>query len=172
MFLKHDAVLPNGHETTKYMVITATGKRYHKAEAYACVTMVATARPIHEMKRNHPSLLRELQQHNVYLRSTAFQTTETVEIGFFLGLHPSLTNLDWRTQQIRKALGHEDVVPHFQLYRRKLTEGDNSTSCIVIRCQKQEVQALQSLLMQEQNTALGMGVDFIPYHLASVWKHT
>lgn len=134
--------------------------------------MVATARPIHEMKRSFPSLIHKLQNNNVYLQRTTFQTTETVKIGFFIGLHSSLTNLTWQTQQIAQALGHNDQVPQFQLYRQKLREGKNFTSFIVIRCAKSNVQELQKRLMTTQSNALGKGVNYIPYHLVSVWKQS
>ena len=161
--------LPDKSNSIEYTDLTANQKRYNQAETYACVTTVATARPIHEMKRLHPRLLQTLQQHNVYLRSTNFSTTDTSEIGFLIGLHPSMTNIEWRTQQLTKALGHIDQVPRFQLYRRKLQEDDTTTSVIVIRCAKSDVQDLQTALMTAKKDALGTGVEFIPYHLVSVW---
>lgn len=145
-------------------------KRYNQAEAYAFVTTVATARPIYEIKRIHPRLLYTLLQHNIYLHSTNFLTTDTSKIRFLIGLHASITNIEWRTKQITKALGHIDQVPRFQLYRHKLQEEDSTTSLIVIRCAKSDVQDLQTALMKAKKNALGNGVEFIPYHLVSVWK--
>ena len=49
-----------------------TQNEYHKAKAYVCITMVATARPIHERRQNFPTLIHELQTKNVYLQSTTF----------------------------------------------------------------------------------------------------
>ena len=171
-FLTATETLPTETELTAYTEMEATQKRHQNTAAYACITMVATARPIHEMKRTQPTLIQKLQEQNVYLRSTSFNTTETTEIGFFIGLHPSLTNLQWRTTQISKALGHIDQVPSFQIYRRKLQEGDTTTSCIVVRCAKKDVQDLQTRLMTVQPNALGKGVDYIPYSAVSVWTQT
>ena len=71
----------------------ATQKRYQNTEAYTCITMVATARLIHKLKQTQPTLIQTLQEQKVYLQSTSFHTTETTKIGFFIGLHPSLTKL-------------------------------------------------------------------------------
>ena len=171
-FLTATESLPTETDLQEYTEMEATQKRHQNTAAYACITMVATARPIHEMKRTQPTLIQTLQAQNVYLRSTSFNTTETTEIGFFIGLHPSLTNLQWRNTQISKALGHVDQVPSFQIYRRKLQEGDTTTSCIVVRCAKKDVQELQTRLMTVQPNALGKGVDYIPYSAVSVWKQT
>ena len=106
----------------------------------------------------------------MYLRSTTFATTDTTEIGFLIGLHPSITHIDWRTNQIHQALGNTDLVPRFQLYRRKLQVDETSTSVIVIRCAKQDVQDLTAAIINIPPHTLGKGVEFIPYHLISVWK--
>ena len=94
--------------------------------------MVTMARPIQEMKRNQPTLIQVLQEENVFIRSTVLETTDTVEIGYFLGLHPSLTNLGWRGQQIAQRLGLPENIPQFQIYRRQLREGGHKTLCIVL----------------------------------------
>ena len=171
-FLKATDKLPPESKIHFYTEMEATQKQFQNTAAYACITMVATARPIHELKRTHPTLIQLLQEKNVYLRSTSFKTTETTEIGFFIGLHPSLTNLPWRTAQLSKALGHIDQVPTFQLYQRKLQEGETTTLSIVLRCAKHDVQDLQSRLMSVQPNALGKGLDYIPYSAVSVWKQS
>ena len=169
-FLTSNEALPKEKDLHLYTDLEATQKRHQNSAAYASITMVATARPVHEMKRTQPTLIQTLQEQHVYLRSTSFNTTDTTEIGFFIGLHPSLTNLQWRTSQLSKALGHYDQVPSFQIYRRKLQEGDTTTSCVVVRCAKRDVQDLQTRLMTVKPNALGKGVDYIPYSAVSVWK--
>ena len=63
-----------------------------------------------------------------------------------------------------------DQVPQFQLYQRKLQEGNSTTSCIVVWCTKCNVQDLQTRLMTAKPNALGKGVNYIPYSAVSVWK--
>ena len=128
------------------------------------------ARPIHELKRIHPEIIQVLAENNTYLRSTSLQTVDTVEIGFFIGLHPSLTNIEWRMNQIRNAIGNSDFLPKFQLYRRQLNEGNVKTSCIVLRCAKPESQILQTKLMEAHPNALGKNVEFVPYQLSTIWE--
>ena len=71
---------------------------------FACVTTVTTTRTIEELKRRDPLFIQTLSKLKVYIRRTNLSTADTVEVGFFVGLHPSLTNLHWRTEQIAKAI--------------------------------------------------------------------
>ena len=66
------------------------------SETYASITRMTTSRPIHELKRVYNNLFEVLKAENVFIRKTKLETTDTVELGFFIGLHPSLTNLEWR----------------------------------------------------------------------------
>ena len=128
------------------------------------------ARPIHELKRLNSDLLQVLSDNHTFLRSTLLQTVDTAEIGFFIGLHPSLTNIEWRTHQLRLALGNPETLPKFHLYRRQLQENNTKTSCIVLRCAKPEAHILQQKLMEAHPHSLGKNVEFIPYQLSSLWE--
>ena len=116
-----------------------------------------------EFRRIEPTFVGTLRTLNIFIRSTNLETVDTVEIGMFLGLHPLLTNIKWRYHQITDALGFTDAVPLFQIYRRKLTEKDVSTSTIVLRCAEQDAQILQERLLALPQNAMGDQVEFIPY---------
>ena len=163
--------LPMEPEIQKFTEIKSKAKPYHKADqTFASITAMSMARPITEMKRNHPELVPKLQDLQVYLRSTTLNTVDTVEIGFFLGLHPSLTNVEWRAQKLRETLGEKDV-PYFELYTRRLTEYEVSTSAVVLRCAKTNSAQLHQLLRNTAPDQLGKNVEFIPYEVSKVWSH-
>ena len=136
---------------------------------YACITAIATSHPIHEFKRIHLEFVPMLQENNVYIQSTVLETTAMVALGFFLELHLSLTNIEWRTKQINNMLGFNEKVLLFQLYKWRLTEGDTSTSCIVIRCAKIDTKDIQNRLTQAPTNVFGKRVEHNPYSLGSVW---
>ena len=92
-----------------------------------------------------------------------------VELGFFIGIHPSLMNVDWRKKQIRKAIRLNDKEAVFQIYKRRLTEGETSTSCMVVRCARKDAQDLQIKLTNAGENSFGKGVEYIPYSVGSVW---
>ena len=56
-----------------------------------------------------------------------------------------------------------------QIYQRKLTEGNLSTSVIVIRCPKTNAKELETILTTVKPGVLGKLVEFIPYSLI---RHT
>lgn len=58
----------------------------------------------------------------------------------------------------------------FQIYRRRLREGTNQTSCIVLTCAKQDVPLIQSKLTNYREDDLGKEVEFILYRMASYWS--
>lgn len=141
--------------------------KHHKAQKirYACITTVTTSRPISEYKRTNQGLVPKLAEHQVFLRPTTLDTADTVEVGFFVGLHPSLTNVSWRSEQILNALPKAFQKTPIQLYRRKLTEGNLSTSCLVLRCKKSDSTILETQLTTLAQSALGKLVEFVPYSL-------
>ena len=164
--------LPTEAEINTFAEIKCKTKPYYKAEqTYASITAMSMARPLTEMKRNHPELVPKLQDLQVFLRSTTLDTVDTVEIGFFLGLHPSLTNVEWRAQKLREDLGNPNNVPYFELYTRRLTEYEVSTSAIVLRCAKTNSAQLHQLLRNTTPNQLGKNVEFIPYEVSKVWNH-
>lgn len=167
--IAHGDVLPSEKESTHYTMLEGIPKAMGQAETYSSITRVTTARPIHELKRLYRNLLEVLRRENVFLRKTNLSTTNMVEIGFFLGLHPSLTNLEWRHSQIAKSLNLENG-PKFQIYRRRLKEDAIQTSCIVLACAKQDVRVIQGKFMSYEPGDLGKGVDFIPYKMVSIWS--
>ena len=160
--------LPTYENIKKYTKIEGIQKRNGDTK-YGCITTITTARPIYEIKKLRQELVDVLIETNTYLKGTTLETVDTVEIGFFLGLHPSLTNIEWRTEQIRSAIGVPTLLPKFQLYRRQLQEGEAKTTCIVLSCAKPEAKILQTKLMQINQHALGKNVEFVPYQLRSVW---
>ena len=130
---------------------------------------MTTSRPIHELKRVYNNLFEVLKKENVYIWKTKLETTDTVELGFFVGLHPSLTNLEWRQKQLESSLGLEQG-PKFQIYRHRLRAGVHQISCIVLACAKKDAPVLQTKMMNYGDNELGKGVEFIPYRMASYWS--
>ena len=96
--------LPEETHLSKYMTINTIKKARHNVVTFTSLTTVTTARPIQEMKRLHGLLIHQLQLEEVYVQSTLLDSTETVKIGFFLGLHPSITNLRWKGLNISQSL--------------------------------------------------------------------
>lgn len=87
--------LPNTAELKQYTCIVETGQAKRHSTTYSSITTITTSRPIHEFKRIEPTFIQQLNELGVYLRSTNLTTVDTAEIGMFLGLHPSLTNVEW-----------------------------------------------------------------------------
>ena len=162
--------IPESDLAMQYTTINTVKKARHNEVTFASLTMVTTARPIQEMKRLHGLLIHQLQLEQVYVRSTLLDSTDTVEIGFFLGLHPSLTNLRWRGLNLSQALATTEPVPPFQIYRMQLKDQHVKTSCVVIQCAKVDAPTLQDRLMTAPPGKLGKGVEFIPYQLSSIWS--
>ena len=92
------------------------------AVRFSCSTMVTLSRNISEIKRNNRQLKDHLYVADTYMRQTTLNTLDAVELGMFVELHPSLTNIAWRTKQLRQALGIPEEECPLQLYRRKLRE--------------------------------------------------
>ena len=162
-------VMPSEKESAQFTTLEGIQKAMGQAEMYAGITRVTTACPIHELKRLYKNLLDVLQRENVFIRKTNLSTTNTVEISFFLGLHPSLTNLEWRHKQMVQMLDLESG-PKFQIHRRRLREESLHTSCIVLACTKQDVRIIQEKFMTSKPGGLGKGVEFIPYKMMSIWS--
>ena len=101
----------------------------------------------------------------VYVRHPNLLTADSVEVGFFVGMHLSLTNLAWRTEQLRHVIQGESPDLQHQIYQRKLTEGNISTSVIVICCPKTDAKDLETILTTVKPGVLGKLVEFIPYSL-------
>ena len=78
------------------------------AVRFACLTTVTLSRNIWEIKRNYRTLRDHLYVADTYMRQTTLKTLDTVELGMSVGLHPSLTNIAWRTKQLRHLLGSEE----------------------------------------------------------------
>ena len=161
--------LPTFPNAQPYMKLEEIKKKNGESK-YGSITTMTLARPIHETKKLYPELVDVLINTNTFLKTTLLETTDTVEIGFFIGLHPSLTNIAWRMDQIRNALGVPELLPKFQIYRRQLTEDTAKTTCMVISCAKPEARILQTKLMHASQHALGKQVEFVPYQLKSMWS--
>ena len=161
--------LPQFDTAQQYMKLEEVKKRNGESK-YGSITTMTLARPIHETKKLYPELIDVLIETNTFLKTTLLETTDTVEIGFFIGLHPSLTNIDWRINQIKQALGVPELTPKFQIYRRQLKEDSAKTTCMVISCAKPEARIIQTKLMQAPQHALGKHVEFVPYQLKSMWS--
>ena len=153
--------LPGKNQVHKYAEINTIKKARQNKETYASLTTVAMARPIQEMKCIHNTLINALQEEHVYVRSTVLETMDTVEIGYFLGLQPSLTNLCWRGKQLMQRLGIQEMVPPFQIYRRQLRDEPNKTSCIVLHCAKADSKYLQNRFTNAFPITFGKGVEFV-----------
>ena len=54
-------------------------------------------RPLSEYKRTNYKAITKLQELRIYVRNTTLSMLDTVEVGIFVGLHPSLININWRT---------------------------------------------------------------------------
>lgn len=111
------------------------------------------------------TFVQQLDELGVYLRNTNLTTVDTVEMGMFLWLHPSLTNVEWRTQQLNQILGFNKTNPTFEIYRRRLKVEETSTNAIVLRCAKEDQALLETKLLNLQPGDLGQNVEFIPYHI-------
>ena len=103
--------LPTEAELHNFVTLNNIQKARHNQETYASIVTVTTTQPIQYMKKVQNALIQQLQTEQVYVCSTKLDTTNTVEIGYFLGLHPSLTNLRWRGQQIVARLEMEGPTP-------------------------------------------------------------
>lgn len=68
----------------------------------------------------------------VYVCHAYLTTADTVEVFFFVGMHLSLTNLNWRTEQLWQALQEDRPGINKQIYQQKLTVDNTSISVIVI----------------------------------------
>ena len=161
--------LPKFDQAQPYMKLEEVKKRNGESK-YGSITTMTLARPIHETKKLYPELVDVLMETNTFLKTTLLETTDTVEIGFFIGLHPSLTNIEWRINQIKQVLGVPELLLKFQIYRRQLKEDTAKTTCMVISCAKPEARVLQTKLMQAPQHALGKQVEFVPYQLKSIWS--
>lgn len=127
--------------------------------------MITTSRPVYEFKCIDPTFVQQLQELGVYLRSTNLTTVDTVEIGMFIGLHPSLTNIEWRVTQINTQLGYDNQIPVFEIYRRRLRMEEVSTNTIVLRCSKADQEKLETQFLELKPEDLGKNVEFIPYKI-------
>ena len=162
-------LLPSESKIKEYTDLTVTKKPIRQAEAYASIMTLITSRPIHKLKRLFYNLFEVLKSENVFIRKTNLDTTNMVEIGFFLGLHPSLTNLEWRHQQLQESVGLT-TGPKFQIYRRRLREGHAQTLCIVLSCARKDMNIIQEKFMNYKAHTLGKDVEFIAYQMASIWS--
>ena len=82
-----------------------------------------------------------------------------------MGLHPSLTNLQWRTELITKAINTKATAVPIHLYPRKLQEDTTANSAIVLRVPKKYAREVVTRFAQLQPGALGKQVEFVPYSL-------
>ena len=171
---QHNSILPQhpipgSIEVAHYATMTELQNRNRQKPKYASVTTITTNRTIGELKRENPQFISNLMKLKVYVRHTDLMTADSVEVGFFVGMHPSLTNLAWRTEQLRQVIQEEGQELKLQIYQRKLSEGTISTSVIVIRCPKDEAKELENILTTVKPGVLGKLVEFIPYSLI---RHT
>ena len=161
--------IPTAARAAPYAVMTECQNQHRTHTKFACVTTVTTIRTIEELKRRDPLFIQTLSKLKVYIRRTTLSTADTVEVGFFVGLHPSLTNLQWRTEQIVKVLNTTDkAIPH-HIYPRKLQEGTTATSAIVLPVPKTDAREAVTRLSQLPAGTLRKQVEFVPYSLI---RHT
>ena len=157
--------IPQAQGVGNYALMASVSHRSNNQAKFACVTTIETNRTITEHKRGNPQFIPTLMKFNVFLHQTKLQTANTVEVGFFVGLHPSLTNLTWRTEQIHTILNEQGQKIQIQLYPRKLNEGPISTSVIVVRCPKNVASVVVTQLTTLPPGSLGKQVEFVPYSL-------
>ena len=104
----------------QYTSIVGSQKWKTNLQTFGCITTITTAQPIHELKRIKHTFVTKLCGLGVSTKSMNLETVDTVEIGMFLGLHPSLTNIDWRSGTLTDTLGFNSDVSIFQIYRQRL----------------------------------------------------
>ena len=132
---------------------------------FSCLTTATLSRNILEIKRNNRQLNDHLYVSDTYMRQATLNTLDTVELGMLVALHPSLTNIAWRTKQLRQELGiTEDKCP-LQLYQRKFCKQQATTSCIVLRCEKKDAETINQKFLKLNTGALGPEVEFILYQM-------
>ena len=157
--------IPQAQGVGNYASMTPLSHRSNNQAKFACVTTIESNRTITEHKRGNSLFIPTLTKFNVFIRQTKLQTANTVEVGYFVGLHPSLTNLTWRTEQLLTTINENGLNLQLQLYPRKLTEGHISTSVIVARCPKNEASELVTQMTTLPPGSLGKQVEFVPYSL-------
>ena len=157
--------LPEPQELSQYTCIVENTQKRYQSKSFSSITTITTSRPVYEFKRIEPTFVQQLQELGVYLRSTNLSTVDTMETGMFLGLHPSLTNVEWRTKQINEKLGYNNTIPTFKLYRRRLKFDKVSTNTIVLRCAREDQEKLENQLLNLKLDELGDAVEFIPYKM-------
>ena len=157
--------IPTGKETSPYATMKDFQNRKGHQAKFACVTTIEMAQSMAQHKRDNALFIPMLMTLHVYIRPTELKTADTVEVGFFVGMHPSLTNIQWRTKHIQTQLKARGAEITLQLYPRKLTEGAISTSVIVVRCPKPDSQLAVTQLTTLHPGALGKQVEFIPYSI-------
>ena len=161
--------LPESRAGDHYATMTELQNRNRQKPKFASVTTITTNQTIGELKRENPQFITKLMKLHVYVRHTNLMTADSVEVRFFVGMHPSLTNLAWRTEQLQQVIQGESQDLKHQIYQCKLTEGTLSTSVIVICCPKKDAKDLENILTIVKPGVLGKLVEFIPYSLI---RHT
>ena len=162
--LPHEQI-PPASRVDRFAIMTEIKHRRSHQAKYACVTTIETRETISTHKRENSTFIPTLTKLKVFIRHTQLKTADSVEVGFFVGMHPSLTNITWRTEQITKLLSEFNQQPPIQLYPRKLTEGSTSTSVIVVRCPKHDATQVVTQLTTLPPGVYGKQVEFIPYSI-------
>ena len=162
--LPHQTI-PMAARAEPYADMTEQQNRQRTQAKFACVTTIATTRTLEELKRRDLLFIQTLSKLKVYIRQTNLSTADTVEVFFFVGLHPSLTNLQWRTEQIAKAINTKANAIPLHIYPRKLQEDTTATSAIVLRVPKKDARDAVTRLAQLPAGMLGKQVEFVPYSL-------
>ena len=157
--------LPSQQDLSNFTCIVENVQRRVHRRSYSSITTITTCRPIHEFKLVDPTFIQQLDELGVYLRSTNLSTVDTVEIGMFLGLHLSLTNVEWKAKQLNNQLGYNNGEPIFELYRRRLKLEETTTNAIVLRCTREDQEELEKQFLNLNPSALGESVECIPYRL-------
>ena len=162
-------LIPTAALAASYTAMTERPNLRRTHTKFACVSTVTSTRTIEELKRRDPLFIQTLNNLKVFIRETTLTTADTVEVGFFVGLHPSLTNLQWRTDQISKVINTTGHVIPLHLYPRKLQETTTATSAIVLRVPKTDAREVVTRLAHLPAGTLGKQVEFFPYSLI---RHT
>ena len=90
--------LPATSSGEHYATMTKIQHRNRPKTKFASVTTITTNRTIGELKRDNPQFITKLMKLQVYVRHTNLLTADSVEVKYFVGMHPPLTNLAWRTE--------------------------------------------------------------------------
>lgn len=165
-----NGLILNYMEINRYISITELPYPHHGRTNYVSAMTTTICHPIHEFKHIEPTFVYTLNKLGVFIWGTNLEMFDMVEVGMFLGLNPTLTNVEWRNRQISANLGFNTDVPVFELYRRQLTEVGVLTNTIVLRCKKQDMHYQQMKILNLRCNSMGENVEFIPYHVLKAMK--